>query len=176
MALTGIYLLLRDMGKMKVHYRFMEEHLQELGERRKEWLAGDTEEAVAARKHLKDHRKCPKKVSENLSSDDDSEEEKEEEMGSKKRKRKGKQKLTMDNMPPFRLTGIHPLVEGPKGQRCDCPGCPHKCHRNVKAGRSEGLNKSYPSTTKSKSPGALKCQACDMGFHFDCWNMWHGLA
>jgi hypothetical protein len=65
----------------------MEEHLQELGERRNVWLAGDTEEAAAARKHLKDHRKGPKKVSEDLSSDDgdayedddDDEDEEEEE-------------------------------------------------------------------------------------------------
>jgi hypothetical protein len=52
----------------------MEEHLQQLGERRREWLAGDTEEAAAARKHLKDHRLGPR-----LNHEEELEEEEEEE-------------------------------------------------------------------------------------------------
>ena len=83
----------------------------------------------------------------------------------------------MDNLPQWRLHGNHPLVAGEGDVYCDYPGCQHKKERSLKAGKAGTVKKAYQSLTKTKATAKLTCSTCNnMGFHFDCWNMWHAVV
>jgi hypothetical protein len=53
--------------------------------------------------------------------EDEADEEADGGEGAKNKKRKREPKLTMDNLPQWRLHGNHPLVAGEGDTYCDCP-------------------------------------------------------
>ena len=68
-----------------------------------------------------------------------------------------------------RLSGKHPLLSGDGDIYCQYPLC--KLRATAVKGKGDKRKECQVNT---RAPNNLFCRTCGIGFHFECWNEWHG--